>query len=469
LKNEDIRVLVVDDNEDVCELARKLLSEKGFAVDVAYDGAEALKSITAEASFDLVLMDVDMPHMDGIEALKRITKFNPAIPVIMMSGLGQVGPAVEAMRLGARDYLTHKFDPDELEVKIERALEETRIRREVRNLRTILGHSSDLRELMGSSAPMMHLYGQLETVSGTDFTVIIYGESGSGKELVARAIHQNSQRAERLFVPVDCGSIPENLIESELFGHERGSFTGAYERKKGSFERASGGTLFLDEIANLPKTMQAKLLRSLQERRIERIGGTGPIEVDIRVIAAANRRLPEVISEGKFREDLFHRLNEFMIEIPPLRKRKDDLAFLTRRFMDATADELKKGRCEISDPAFQMLLDYDWPGNVRELRNVIRRAVLLADNVIRPQHLTALASAGYVSAFPVTRIDTSAKVPLKEMVRSVAKDYEQKLIAHALEQTGGNKSRAAKLLDIDYKTILTKINEYNLAPQQRTR
>jgi len=459
VSHKEVRVLVVDDQPDICALAERVLTAEGYSVVTAHDGLEAIHA--ADAQFpDLVLMDIRMPKMGGIQALKRISKLHPNTPVVMMSASGEVRPAVEAMKLGAKDYLMVPFDPEELILLVRRALDETRMRKEIGRLQTILQDSGELREMMGYSPQITDVYNQIATVQGTDFTVLIHGESGSGKELVARAVHRGSRRAQGPFVPVDCGSIPESLIESELFGHERGSFTGAYERKKGSFERASGGTLFLDEIGNLPKTMQAKLLRAIQERRIERIGGSGPIDIDIRIIAAGNRRLEDLIAEGRFREDLFHRLNEFQIIIPPLRKRRDDIIYLAKRFMDATAKELNKEVRGISDSGLQMLLDYEWPGNVRELRNTIRRAVLLCDDVILPQHLTALATSAQVPAVPDVRAGDT--VPLKELVRNAAREVEQRVIAQVLEKTGGNKSQAARMMGIDYKTILAKVSEYHL-------
>ena len=463
MANKNICVLVVDDQPNVRALAQNILSAEGYSVLCAKDGAEAIEVVRVEFP-DLVLMDIHMPGVDGIEALKTLVKTHPSIPVIMMSAYEEIRPAVEVMKLGARNYLRVPFDGEELLVQVKRALEETHVKREVTRLQTILGNSAELCELMGSSQEIMRICEQLNKVAATDFTVVIYGESGSGKELVARAIHRNSHRASGPFVPVDCGSIPENLIESELFGHERGAFTSAYQQKKGSFERASGGTLFLDEVANLPTSMQAKLLRALQERKIERIGGDGPIPIDIRIIAAGNRRLEGLITEGKFREDLFHRLNEFFIEVPPLRRRKEDLIYLADRFMRAKANELKKEVRGISHAALQVLLDYNWPGNVRELCNAINRAVLLCDGIIRPQDLTALCPVGSEVCAPSAGIDSYGDEipPLKETKRRAIEEIERELIARALEKTGGNKSRAARILQIDYKTILSKIKEHGL-------
>ena len=469
MRNDDIGILVVDDRPEICRLATDYLLEQGFRVIAAQNGAEAVR-LVEEESPDLVLMDINMPVKDGIQALREIIKRNPAMPVIMMSAQTEIPPAVEAMKLGAKDYLMVPFDPEELLMRVNRVLEETRLKREIGHLRKMLGNAKDLCEVMGYSPQIRAIYDQISTVARTDFTVIIYGESGSGKELVARAVHQNSRRAEGPFLPVDCGSIPENLIESELFGHERGAFTGAYERKKGSFERATGGTLFLDEIGNLPKNMQAKLMRGLQERKIERVGGSGLIDIDIRVIVAGNQRLQDLIAEGKFREDLFHRLNEFMIEIPPLRRRKEDLVYLANRFVDETAAELNKKCPRVSPQALQLLHDYDWPGNVRELRNAIRRAVLLTDSdQILPEHLTVLGMGTRSAAAPLVSLGAFPAMPLRDIVRQFSRDIEQKIISEALDKTGGNKSRAAKMLQIDYKTILTKINAYKLSIPPRSR
>ena len=464
VNNENIRVLVVDDQPAILSLVERILRPEGYAVLTAADGSEALKVVEEEFP-DLVLMDIRMPNLDGIGALKRLTRTHPTIPVIMMSGSGEVRPAVEAMKLGARNYLMVPFDHDDLVLQINRALEETRVKREMRRLQTILGDSAELCELMGYSSQIRSIYGQMDQVARTDFTVVVYGESGSGKELVARGVHRKSPRASGPFVPVDCGSIPENLIESELFGHERGAFTGAYQRKAGSFERASGGTLFLDEIGNLPKTMQSKLLRALQERKIERIGGTGPIDIDIRIIAAGNRRLEDLLAEGVFREDLYHRLNEFFIEIPPLRKRREDLIYLAKRFIDATAKKLNKEIRGISDGALQVLDNYEWPGNVRELQNVIGRAVLLCDGgIVRPRDLTALASVRRSASVSTFRFNADAENlrPLKGIVQEVIEEVESKLIEQVLEKTRGNKSQAARILQIDYKTLLSKIKKYRL-------
>ena len=485
MKDDTILILVVDDDPAICRLAEHYLGNQEFSFISAHDGAGAVRSVLANSP-DLVLMDIDMPIMDGIEALKTILQTHPATPVIMMSGKDDIAFAVEAMRHGAMDYVRVRDMEHELPMRVNKVVDDIRKRLELERLQRMLGSARNLCGLMGHSLKIRAIYEQITTVSRTDFTVVIYGESGSGKELVARAIHENSRRADGPFVPVDCGSIPESLIESELFGHERGAFTGAYERKKGSFERASGGTLFLDEIGNLPRSMQARFLRTLQERTVERVGGAGPIAIDIRIIVAGNQRLQDLITQGTFREDLFHRLNEFTIEIPPLRKRKEDMVYLAKRFVDETVKELNKEPKDltISPQAWQLLESYDWPGNVRELRNVIRRAVLFAESgQILPKHLTALhpartsaqlaADAGmllkdiYVAPSHTAGLATGRS--LRDMMREFSRDVEQQIISQALEKTGGNKSQAAKMLQVDYKTILTKITEYKLGPAPRAR
>jgi two-component system nitrogen regulation response regulator GlnG len=319
-----------------------------------------------------------------------------------------------------------------------------------------------LRELMGPGAAVGRVLADLERVAPTDFTVIVVGETGSGKELVARAIHQQSRRAAAPFVPVDCGAIPPALIESELFGHEKGAFTGADRLRPGKFEAAQGGTLFLDEVQNLPPPVQIKFLRALQERQIVHVGGTQPIDIDIRVIAATNQNLAELVSQGRFRQDLFHRLDEFQIGLPPLRERREDIVYLAKRFLDLTRAELNKDLIGISAPALEALLSYPWPGNVRELRNVIRRAVLLADQYIEREHLgikeaDLAAVAGLPGPAPL-----DGTVPFKELVRRTLVKLERQILLQALQQTGGNKAQAARLLQIDYKTMHTKAKEYGL-------
>jgi two-component system nitrogen regulation response regulator GlnG len=321
------------------------------------------------------------------------------------------------------------------------------------------------REAMGSSEPMRKVVAEVERVAPTDFTVLVTGETGSGKEVVARAIHRLSRRAAGPFVPVDCGSIPASLIESELFGHERGAFTGADRARLGKFELASGGTLFLDEISNLPFDVQPKLLRALQERKIWRVGGTQSIAVDIRVVAATNQDLCALVQASVFRLDLYHRLDEFSILVPPLRERGHDVLFLANRFLELTNRELKKSVRGLSEAAAELLLDYGWPGNVRELRNVIRRGVLLAEVDVMPDHL---GIAGTPVGPDAGLLDDAGaldgSVPLREMVRRAVVRLEREILARALRQTGGNKAQAARLLQVDYKTIHKKTREYGILP-----
>jgi two-component system nitrogen regulation response regulator GlnG len=320
-------------------------------------------------------------------------------------------------------------------------------------------------EGMGSSEAMRRVVADVERVAPTDFTVLITGETGSGKEVVARAIHRQSRRSAGPFVPVDCGSIPASLIESELFGHEKGSFTGADRTRLGKFELASGGTLFLDEISNLPLDVQPKLLRALQERRIWRVGAARGLAVDIRVIAATNQDLAGLVRESLFRRDLYHRLNEFSITVPPLRERGQDILYLAHRFFELTNRELKKGVHGFSDAAAEVLLGYRWPGNVRELRNVIRRAVLLAEDCIDPSHLSICILPAAADVRPLDlEGELDGSIPLREMVRRAVASLERRVLARALRQTGGNKAEAARLLQIDYKTIHKKTREYGILP-----
>jgi two-component system nitrogen regulation response regulator GlnG len=447
----------------------------------ASTGDEALAQLR-QALPDAVILDVKMPGTDGLTVLKEVRQIDPNLPVIMITAFGEVKTAVEAVKLGAYDFLTKPFANEELLLVLRRALAEQALRREVRALHSRLEETAPLAELMGSSREITRVFEQIRCVAGTDFSVLVVGETGCGKELVARAVHRMSSRHTNDFVAVDCGSIPETLIESELFGHEEGAFTGAAHARTGQFERAGGGTLFLDEVANLPAAMQAKLLRALQERSVRRVGGAEPIPVDIRVIAATNRPLDACVRDDAFRRDLYHRLNEFTIEVPALRERPDDLIYLAKRFLDVTNEELRKNVRGFTEEALEMLLAHPWPGNVRELRNVVRRAVLLADEVIEPRHLAILGQKGGPSPdgrgtgalsgapdVPAT-VELDESFSLKDIVKRRVAEVERQVIAQVLERTGGNKSQAARILKIDYKTMHYKTKRYGLGridPRQR--
>ncbi|MDO8744325.1 MAG: sigma-54 dependent transcriptional regulator, partial [Candidatus Brocadiaceae bacterium] len=385
--NSNISVLIIDDEVEMCDMLSHILNQAGFTTYTAHDGNTGLEVFNKESP-NVVILDLRMPGMNGMDALKQIKHADGETPVIIISASEEIQSAVEAIKHGAYNYLNKPFNNEEVVLTVEKALEERAMRQEILMLKTQLNFAMPLFEQMGNSAEIAKVNELVACVAPTNFTVVIYGETGSGKELIARSIHNRSHRCDKPFVVVDCGSIPETLIESELFGFEKGAFTGADQKKVGQFEIASGGTLFLDEIGNLPKSMQGKLLRVLQERRIRRLGSNKEIDVDVRVVVAGNERLEHLIESEHFRMDLYQRLNEFCIEIPPLRRRKDDIVFLCKRFLDITNKELNKNVRGITKETLEMLLTYNWPGNVRELKNVIRRAVLLANNnVIEPNHL----------------------------------------------------------------------------------
>ncbi len=462
--NNNATILLVDDIKEITHLLTIILRKEGYKTLTAQNGYTGVKCVR-DKSPDAVIMDIKMPEMDGIETMKQMKEIDPTIPILIMTAFGNIQSSVQAVKLGAYDYIVKPFDNENILITLKNALNELNLKRELITLNSKLNDSSTLTELMGKSNEVEGIVSQVKCVSPTDYSVIIYGETGSGKELVARGIHNQSSRREGQFIEVDCGAIPETLIESELFGYEKGAFTGAEEKKEGYFELASDGTLFLDEIVNLPKNMQSKLLRALEGHRIRRLGGKKDIQVDIRVIAACNERVEALVKKGRFREDLYHRLNEFSIEIPPLRKRKKDILYLARRFMDITNLELNKNIRGFSDQALECLVNYDWPGNVRELRNVVRRAMLMADDdIIKPANL-AIKNSSSNAALPDQQTSQSyeeKEFSLKKIVKGAVNAIERRVIKDVLKRTGGNKSKASKILQIDYKTIRQKIKEYEL-------
>jgi DNA-binding NtrC family response regulator len=386
----------------------------------------------------------------------------PGIPVIMITAYPAIDSAVKALRMGVYDYVTKPFDNNDFLFTIKRALEKKDLMDEVANLRYILSERASLYESMGKSDPIKKLVRQVEKVAPTSFTVLIEGESGTGKELVARSIHNLSRVKNGPFVAVDCGAIPETLIETELFGCRKGAFTGAHTDKPGQFELADRGTLFLDEVGNLPYTMQQKLLRTIQERVVQRVGGKKPVEIDVRIVAAANRSLEKGVESERFRPDLFYRLTEFTLRIPPLRERKEDIPYLAKKFMDQLEGEFNKQCAGFSREALVALSSYHWPGNVRELRNVIGQALLLCEDhaLIQPQHMTfrshliPVSKGGNPDAMEMIH---DGKKSLNELVTSYVDLVEKKIIEAAMTEFDGNKSRVAKRLKVDYKTLLRKI------------
>ncbi len=454
------RILVVDDEEQVRLLLTTLLRIEGLEPVEAADGMVAMH-LLRDAPPDAAFVDVAMPGMSGLAVLKGSLQLDFCPPIIMITGQGSITSAVEAMREGAFDYLTKPFLKEDLLKVLCRALHnrvaESASRRE-----------GSLWELMGPSDTIQKLSLAVKLVAPTDFTVIIRGETGAGKELVAKEIHHLSNRSKGPFMPLDCGSIPPALIESELFGHEKGAFTGADRASAGKIEEASGGTLFLDEVQNLSMQVQMKVLRALQEREIYRVGGIRPIELDVRILAAANEELGPLVKLGRFRADLYHRLNEFGILVPALRDRPTDLIYLANRFMRQTCQELKKRTCAISEAVQRTPLAYDWPGNVRELRNVICRSALLANPSVCPEHLQIDGvGAAVESQGSAPEEQDTGRQSLKEMMRQSTGKREQKILEQSLRQADGNQAKAARILQVDYKTVRTKTKQYGICIKKK--
>ncbi len=461
-------VLVVDDNQDTRRILSDILSSDGYRVATANDVKTAMKWIERETP-DIVLLDMKLPDMDGLRALEEMRRSGECPAVIMLTAYGDVKSAVRAMKLGAFDYITKPFDNEELSLVIRKALETRHLtkhvpvclkRGEVVDIKRRLGESTDVL-VKGGSPQIKQVLKQAAIIAPTNMTVILQGESGTGKELIARLIHEKSLRKDKPFIAIDCGILQETLSESELFGYEKGAFTGADGRKDGQFVLAHGGTLFLDEVTNLSGSIQAKLLRVLQERKVHPLGGKKDREIDIRIITAANVNIAEEVGRGMFRHDLYHRLNEFTIEIPPLRERREDIAVLAGHFMDEANLELNKKVRGFSGEAMEALLNYNWPGNIRELRNVVRRAVLQTDSNHAITHVLPQALVKGTPGHGLqTLIDTA--VSLKDFTMKATMDIERVLIKDALELSMHNKSRAARLLKIDRMTLYSKMKSLGL-------
>lgn len=448
-------ILVVDDDADMRELAHDILKDRGHQVATAGSGEEALKRL-AEEDYAVVLTDLRMKGMQGIELLTQIKRDYPDINVILMTAFGSVETAVEAMKHDASDYLTKPVKKDELVRVVERVLRETALRREVNRLRKEVHKEYSFHQILGKSKAIQAVFELIRRVADSPTNVLITGESGTGKELVAKAIHYNSSRKEAPFVPVNCAAIPEQLLESELFGHMRGSFTDAKADKRGLFEEAQKGTLFLDEISELPLMLQAKILRAIQEREIRRVGATKPVSVDVRIIAATNLNLSEEVKNKRFREDLYYRLNVIELKLPPLRERLEDIPLLVAAFLKKCSEAGRKEVKGVSESALAMLMDYPWPGNVRELENVIERAVTLSrGEKISPDDLPQ-AVQGARGDRRVLDEAAEKSLPLHE----IEKEYIKKV----LDKTGGNKYQAAHALGIDRKTLYRKLAEMEDKP-----
>ncbi len=444
------KILVVDDADDLRTIIIDVLGHEGFATAGASNGIEAIRKFRQE-HFDAVLLDLQMPEMNGIATLEELQKLAPGIPVIILTAHGDVPTAVDAMKKGAYDFTLKPPDFDRLSVTLRRAIELNKLQREVLRMSSAL--ESSLEDLLGKSQAIKKVIKQISQVAQTDFSVIIQGETGTGKSVVARAIHNLSRRADKPFVIVDIGLIPDALVESELFGYKKGAFTGADKNKVGYFETAHHGTLFIDEAENMSALVQSKLLTVIESRTIYPLGGTTPADVDLRIVSATNHDIRACVAEKKFREDLFYRLGEFMITIPPLRERFEDIAYFARRFVSDASRELNKQIREISEEAMEKLNAHSWPGNIRELKNVMRRAVLQAeDDVVRDDHIDILMGDG-APDMPMQSVSS-----MKEAVKSL----ERKMICDALEKTKGNKTRTADLLEISYRSLFDKIKEYGI-------
>jgi DNA-binding NtrC family response regulator len=468
MNKQKAKVLIVDDDKSICTVLSDLMKKEGLEALAAYDGEKALKMLQTDAP-DLLLVDMRLPGMDGMEILRKARELDPELPVVFITAHADSRGAVRAIKEGAHDYLSKPFDNYEVIRVANRALAERELKLKVRALSNQLRDSSPLQEKMGPSDVVARLVSEVNRVAESDFTVVIIGETGSGKEVVARAIHEASSRSKGPFIPVDCGAIPETLLESELFGHERGAFTGAEVQKPGKFEIAQGGTLFLDEISNMPMGSQAKLLRVLQEKKVYRVGGTKAIQVNVRLLVASNQDLHELALSSSFRRDLFYRLNEFTITIPPLRERKEDIPYLAKRFLDNANQELNKQVKGFSETALNTLFAYNWPGNVRQLRSIIRRAALLADELITVKHLELKRVDVPGMAFtPKVQGAPWKNLSLKEILHQSITAVEREVFTQVLRQTGGNKAKAARLLQVDYKTIHEKVKKLGILIDKET-
>jgi len=435
-------LLVVDDDPVTIDLLKEVLSKEGYEVSTALSGEEAIAQGTDNV-FDLIITDVRMGRKDGMEVLRFFKKNAPDTTVIMITAFGSIETAIEAIREGAYDYISKPFKLDEIKFTVQRALEQRRLIQENKFYRQELLEKYQFKNVIGRTPQMFQVYKTIAKVADTKSTVLLCGERGTGKELIARSIHFNSQRNNRPFIPVDCASLVETLIETELFGHVRGAFTGATSAKKGLFEEADGGTLFLDEVGNLSLSMQSKLLRFLQEHEIKRVGGTESMKVDVRVIAATNQPLEPLVRSGKFREDLFDRLNVIIITLPPLRDRKEDVPMLASHFLQKFSEENHKSISHISPEALDILLQYSWPGNVRELEHTIERAVIFSTHpMILPEDLPKKMSEEV----------KGLEILMPEKTLSL-KELEKKYVLKVLQETGGNKKKASEILGIDRTTL----------------
>ncbi len=449
----NIKVLVIDDDVKMLELLRKVLSKRGYVVDISSKPKEAIEKFVRDG-FDIVVTDINMPEMSGLEVLKQVKTTSPDTIVIMITAFATVSSAVESMKLGAYDYIVKPFNIEEFVLIIDRASEQILLKKEVELLRKEIQQRYSFGNIIGKSPQMQKVFQLIKQVANTNSNVIIYGKSGTGKELVAKAIHYNSPRKDKPFVAVNCSAIPESLLESELFGHEKGAFTGAVSSRKGLFEEANGGTIFLDEVGDMSLAMQAKLLRVIEDKEIRAVGSDKPRKIDVRIIAATHKDLEKAVKEGTFREDLFYRLNVIPIYLPELRERVEDIPLLVEYFLRKYGEEAGRPNIKISREALACMMKYSWPGNVRELENLIERLVVLSpgDEITvsdLPEHIRVCKAETLVE-----ELTLGEKITLEEL--------EKRYILKVLRETGWHKSNAAKILGIDRRTLYRKIEEYKL-------
>ena len=446
------KILIVDDNETLRFTLTELLEESGFECKAVEDGSAALDEVKSN-SYGLVILDMRLPGMSGLEILRKIKGCNISLPVIMLTAFGEIRTAVEAMKQGAHDFITKPFDNDAMIMTIKKTLELKYLNQEVGILRKKLDEKYRDGDVIGNSDVMKEVFEKVKLVAPTKLSVLIEGESGTGKEVIACMIHSSSDRRSKPFIAVDCGAIPESLIESELFGHEKGAFTDARNAKEGKFELANEGSIFLDEITNLSESNQIKLIRVLQERKVTRLGAKKSISLDIRIIAATNIKLAEAVNSQRFRQDLYYRLNEFNLELPPLRERKEDISLFVEHFIRDTNAELNRNVKGVSDKVMEKLISHTWHGNVRELRNVIRRSVLMSKGEI----------INSIDIPDVIKFSSPESVSSNPSISSIKDELERDLILKAIKDAGGNKTKAAKILDMNERTFYRKIKTLGIS------
>ena len=451
-------ILVVDDDLSHLKMLKTIVKSWGYDTSDADDGSKAVE-LVRERPYDLILMDIRMAEMSGIEALKQIKDYNPAIPILIMTAYSSVDSAVEALKAGAYDYLTKPLDFDVLKITLERALEHSALKVENKYLKDKLSADYELKNIIGKSRTMKELIDMLAMIAPSEATAMITGESGTGKELIAKSIHHNSSRKNHPLVIVNCAALTETLLESELFGHEKGAFTGADKLREGRFMQANKGTIFLDEIGETSATMQAKLLRVIQEREIQRVGGNDTLKVDVRILAATNKNLKEEVESGRFREDLYYRLNVVTLDVPPLRERQEDVPLLAQHFLKKFAEKNRKDVRDFSPLAMDMLIKYNWPGNVRELENTIERAVILliGEHITEKELPSNITEPYSENSNWVDSPKLAAPGPNRPL-----EDIEREAILATLDATGGNKSETARRLKINRKTLHKKLKGYGV-------